>query len=58
MFDEAVQTAITALQSGLSDDFKPSEIEVGAVCDDAQKASRVLSVSDLEDHLTAISIRD
>ncbi len=53
-----MQTAATALQSVLSEDFKPSEIEVGVVRDDAQKACRVLSVSDLEDHLTAISERD
>ena len=53
-----MQTAATALQSVLSEDFKPSEIEVGVVRDDAQKACRVLSVSDLEDHLTAISKRD
>lgn len=57
-FDEAVQTAIAALQSVLSEDFKPSEIEVGVVRDDAQKAFRVLSVSEVEDHLTAISERD
>ncbi len=57
-FDEAVQTAIAALQSVLSEDFKPSEIEVGVVRDDAQKAFRVLSNSEVEEHLTAISERD
>ena len=57
-FDEAVQTAITALQSVLSEDFKPSEIEVGVVRDDDQKAFRVLTNSEVEEHLTAISERD
>ena len=57
-FDEAVQTAITALQSVLSEDFKPSQIEVGVVQDDAQKAFRVLTNSEVEEHLTAISERD
>jgi len=57
-FDEAVQTAIAALQSVLSEDFKPSEIEVGVVRDDASKAFRVLSNSEVEEHLTAISERD
>lgn len=53
-----MQTAATALQSVLSEDFKPTEIEVGVVRDDAQKACRVLSVSDKTDHLTAITERD
>ncbi|KAL3155501.1 Polyamine N-acetyltransferase 1 [Trebouxia sp. C0009 RCD-2024] len=57
-FDEAVQMAITALQSVLSEDFKPSQIEVGVVRDDAQKAFRVLTNSEVEEHLTAISERD
>ncbi|KAL3138669.1 Polyamine N-acetyltransferase 1 [Trebouxia sp. C0010 RCD-2024] len=57
-FDEAVQMAITALQSVLSEDFKPSQIEVGVVRDDAQKAFRVLTDSEVEEHLTAISERD
>jgi 20S proteasome subunit alpha 1 len=42
----------------LSEDFKPSEIEVGVVRDDASKAFRVLSNSEVEEHLTAISERD
>lgn len=65
-FDEAVQTAITALQSVLSEDFKPSEIEVGVVRDDDQRAVReadrrafrVLTNAEVEEHLTAISERD
>lgn len=53
-----MQTAITALQSVLSEDVKPSETEMSVVRDDAQEAFRVLSVSNLEGHLTAISERD
>lgn len=57
-YDEAVQTAIAALQGVLSEDFKASEIEVGVVRDDKTKAFRVLPVSEVEEHLTAISERD
>ena len=40
----------------LSQDFKPSELELGVIYDDAQKACRGLSVSDLEDHPTLITL--
>jgi len=58
-FDETVQMAIAALQNVLSEDFKAHEIEVGMVRgDQAGGAFRVLSVAEVEEHLTAISERD
>ncbi|KAG6557241.1 hypothetical protein Mapa_001168 [Marchantia paleacea] len=56
-YDETVQTAITALQSILLEDFKPTEIEVGVVSQDDTKF-RVLSTTEIDHHLTAISERD
>lgn len=55
---QAIQTAIAALQSVLSEDFKPSEIEVGVVYSGDGGAFRVLSNEHVEEHLTAISERD
>lgn len=43
----------------LSEDFKANEIEVGVVQEGVQGgAFRVLSVAEVEEHLTAISERD
>lgn len=57
-FDEAVQTAITALQGVLSEDFKATEIEVGVVKAEGDRLFKVLTVEEIEEHLTAISERD
>uniref|UniRef100_A0A7S0WF39 Proteasome subunit alpha type n=1 Tax=Chlamydomonas leiostraca TaxID=1034604 RepID=A0A7S0WF39_9CHLO len=57
-YDEAVQTAITALQSVLSEEFKSGEIEVGVVRADQDRAFRVLSAEEVEHFLTLISERD
>ncbi|GAQ78183.1 20S proteasome regulatory subunit alpha protein [Klebsormidium nitens] len=57
-YDETVQTAISALQSILSEDFKANEIEVGVVKSEGDRAFRVLPASEVEEHLTAISERD
>ena len=56
-FAEAVQTAISALQSVLSEDFKASEIEVGVVTA-GDPAFRVLRDEEVDAHLVAISERD
>ena len=57
-FDEAVQLAISALQNVISGDFRPAEIEVGIVQNDATRAFRMLADSEVEEHLTAIAERD
>ncbi|KAF5832195.1 20S proteasome alpha subunit A [Dunaliella salina] len=57
-YDKAVQTAISALQGVLSEEFKASEIEVGVVRSEGDKAFRVLSNEEVEGFLTAISERD
>lgn len=57
-YDEAVQTAITALQSVLSEEFKAGELEVGVVRADGDRAFRVLSTEEVEHFLTLISERD
>jgi 20S proteasome subunit alpha 1 len=54
---ETVRAAVAALQSVLSEDFKPSEIEVGLVTR-ADPAFRVLADAEVEEHLIAISERD
>ena len=51
-----VQTAIMCLQTVLSSDFKPEEIEVGFVEDGGR--FRVMDVGEVEGHLTAIAERD
>ncbi|XP_051126182.1 proteasome subunit alpha type-6 [Andrographis paniculata] len=56
-FDETVQTAISALQSVLQEDFKANEIEVGVVRKD-DPVFKVLSAEEIDEHLTAISERD
>ncbi|KAK9797004.1 hypothetical protein WJX73_003416 [Symbiochloris irregularis] len=55
---QAVQTAIAALQSVLSEDFKASEIEAGVVWSGDGGAFRILSNEEVEEHLVAISERD
>jgi 20S proteasome subunit alpha 1 len=56
-FDEAVQTAIAALQGVLSEEFKATDLEVGVV-QDGNRAFRVLSNEEVEHYLTLISERD
>ena len=55
--DECIQTAIAALQNVLAEDFKATEIEVGVVHTE-RKDFAVLSVSQIEEHLVAISEKD
>lgn len=57
-FEDAVQAAISALQSVMSEEFKATEIEVGVVRDDGERAFRVLSADEVEHFLTLISERD
>eukprot|EP00298_Acanthocystis_sp_HF-20_P022530 c30507_g1_i1.p1 GENE.c30507_g1_i1~~c30507_g1_i1.p1 ORF type:complete len:252 (-),score=114.17 c30507_g1_i1:65-820(-) len=56
-YAESVQTAIETLQSVLSTDLKPSEIEVAVVRCDQRDFVR-LSDDEIEHHLTAIAERD
>mmetsp|Transcript_8702 Transcript_8702/g.15048 ORF Transcript_8702/g.15048 Transcript_8702/m.15048 type:complete len:248 (-) Transcript_8702:207-950(-) len=58
-YEEAVQTAIAALQGVLSEEFKASEIEVGVVRAGFMDGSfHVLSNEEVETHLSVISERD
>ncbi|KAF8393639.1 hypothetical protein HHK36_021885 [Tetracentron sinense] len=56
-YEETVQTAISALQSVLQEDFKVNEIEVGVVGQES-RVFRILSTEEIDEHLTAISERD
>ncbi|XP_010939895.1 proteasome subunit alpha type-6 [Elaeis guineensis] len=56
-YGETVQTAISALQSVIQEDFKATEIEVGVVRT-KDPVFRVLSTEEIDEHLTAISERD
>lgn len=55
-YETTLHTAITCLQSVLSADFRPNEIEVGVVIKDER--FRKLTEEEIEVHLTAISERD
>lgn len=57
-YDDAVQLAIGALQSILSEEFKATEIEVGVVRSDGDRSFRMLSNEEVEHYLTLISERD
>jgi 20S proteasome subunit alpha 1 len=55
-YEATLHTAITCLQSVLSADFRPNEIEVGVVVQGQR--FRKLTEDEIEVHLTAISERD
>jgi 20S proteasome subunit alpha 1 len=56
-YDETIQLAINCLSTILSADFKATEIEVGCVSKD-HPSFKVLSESEIDAHLTAISEKD
>ena len=54
--DDTVRLGITCLQSVLSADFRPTDIEVGVVQGDGRFVT--LTEEQIDEHLTAISERD
>lgn len=56
-YNETVETAISALQGVLLEDFKANEIEVGVVSSD-NPSFRVMSDAEVEGHLTNIAEKD
>ena len=56
-FDDAVQVAVTTLQSVLAVDLKPEDVEVGVVSA-ADPKFRVLSKDEVEAVLTRIAEKD
>ncbi|PNW70092.1 hypothetical protein CHLRE_17g705400v5 [Chlamydomonas reinhardtii] len=60
-YDEAVTTAIAALQGVLSEEFKSSDLEVGVVragSEGGDGSFRVLTTEEVDHYLTIISERD
>ncbi|EDV24052.1 Proteasome subunit alpha type-6 [Trichoplax sp. H2] len=55
--DDTIQTAIAALSSVLSADFKPSDLDVGIVRNDG-KGFRILNENEIDNHLTALAEKD
>jgi len=55
--DETIRLAIQALQTVLSADFKPTEIEVGVVSADDPRF-RLLTITEIDHYLTQIAERD
>jgi len=56
-FDETIETAILALQTVVGADLKPTDLEV-AVCRKSDPTFTVLTVPQIDEHLTRISDRD
>lgn len=56
-YDATVQAAISALQSVIAEDFKPTDLQVGVVSKDNPKF-KTLSVTEIEQALVAITERD
>jgi 20S proteasome subunit alpha 1 len=57
-YEDAVQTAISTLQNVLSEDLKPSDIEVGVVRVENDRSFTVLSNEEVDHFLTLLSERD
>ncbi|KAG1658459.1 hypothetical protein FOA52_003105 [Chlamydomonas sp. UWO 241] len=57
-YDDAVTTAIGAMANVLSEDLKSTDIEVGVVRDDGERAFKVLTAEEVDHFLTTLSERD